>query len=205
VTTVVNGIKTAITTPINAAKSTVTSVLNGIKSAFTSVFNGIKSFLSPIVSWLKGIFNFNWSLPKIKLPHFSISGSFSLNPPSIPHFSVSWYKKAMEDPKILTTPTIFGYNPETGKLQGGGEAGDEVVSGKDTLLNLVRQVVASENAALSEKLETLISILSEFFPELLTAMNRAVVLDSGALVGELAPEMDEELGKIYRKRERGTI
>lgn len=202
VSTVVNGIKTAITTPINAAKTTISNILNGIKNTFSSVFNGIKSFLSPIVNWLKGIFNFNWSLPKIKLPHFSITGSFSLSPPSIPHFSIDWYKKAMEDPKILTTPTIFGYNPETGQLRGGGEAGDEVVSGKETLLNLVRQVVATENAAMAERLDTLISMLSEFFPELFTNLNRAVVLDSGALVGEIAPEMDEELGRIYKKKGR---
>ena len=202
VSNVVNGIKSVISGGLNAVKSTVSSILNGIKSTFTSVFNGIKSFLSPVVNWLKGIFNFSWSLPKIKLPHFSISGKFSLNPPSIPHFSVSWYKKAMNEPRILTEPTIFGYNPKTGQFQGGGEAGDEVVSGKDTLLNLVRMAVASENAALLEKFEMLISILNDFFPELLEMMNRAVVLDSGALVGELAPAMDEELGKIFKKKGR---
>ena len=108
----------------------------------------------------------------------------------------------MNEPRILTEPTIFGYNPRTGQFQVGGEAGDEVVSGKDTLLNLVKMAVASENAALLEKFEMLISILNDFFPELLEMMNRAVVLDSGALVGELAPAMDEELGKIFKKKGR---
>jgi hypothetical protein len=109
----------------------------------------------------------------------------------------------MNDPVILTEPTIFGYNPQTGQPRGGGEAGDEVVSGKDTLMTMIRTVVASENAALLEKFDLLLDLLGEFFPQVLTMMNRAVVLDSGALVGELAPELDEALGEIIRRKERG--
>ena len=68
---------------------------------------GVKNFVSDCVGKLKDFFHFDWSLPKIKLPHFSISGSFSLNPPSIPSFGIDWYK----DGGIMTEPTIFGRNP----------------------------------------------------------------------------------------------
>ena len=93
-----------------------------------------------IVNKLKSIFNFSWSLPHIKLPHFSISGSFSLNPPSIPHISVDWYRKAMNNGMILNSPTIFGM--KDGSLLGGGEVGSETVVGTDSLMNMITSAVS---------------------------------------------------------------
>jgi hypothetical protein len=125
------------------------------KDVFSSVFNGIWSFVSGIVDKLKGIFNFNWELPKIKLPHFSISGSFSLDPPSIPHFSVDWYKKAMGNGMILDSPTIFGMSGNS--LLAGGEAGAEAVVGVSSLQAMIQNAVASQTGtmvnALSAALE----------------------------------------------------
>lgn len=203
VTSVINGVKSTISSGLNGAKSVVSSVLESIKSKFSSIFEGAKTIVSNAINKIKGFFNFSWSLPKIKLPHFSISGSFSLNPPSIPHFSVSWYKKAMEEPYMFTKPTIFDVNPVTGQARGAGDAGDEVMIGKETMLNMIRQAVAAENAAMLERFDLLISLLGEFFPKVLEKMNRPVVLESGALVGELAPELDEALGEILRRKERG--
>lgn len=203
VTSAVNGVKSTISSGLNAAKSTVTSVLNAIKSKFSSIMNGAANVVSSAINKIKGFFNFSWSLPHIKLPHFSISGSFSLNPPSIPHFGVSWYKKAMDDPQILSDPAIFGFNPKTGKFLGGGEAGDEVVSGKDTLLNLIRESVANENGqvvqAIYDMFDKLFAIMEEYFPQF---ANMQLVTDTGALVGEIAPAMDEQLGEIQRRKER---
>lgn len=203
VTSVINGVKSTISSGLNGAKSVVSSVLESIKSKFSSIFEGAKTIVSNAINKIKGFFNFSWSLPKIKLPHFSISGSFSLNPPSIPHFSVSWYKKAMEEPYMFTKPTIFDVNPVTGQARGAGDAGDEVMIGKETMLNMIRQAVAAENAAMLERFDLLISLLGEFFPKVLEKMNRPVVLESGAVVGELAPELDEALGEILRRKERG--
>ena len=204
VSSVVNGVKSTISSGLNAAKNTVSNVLNGIKSKFSSIFESAKSIVSNAINKIKGFFNFSWSLPKIKLPHFSISGKFSLNPPSIPHFSVSWYKKAMDEPYMFTKPTLFDVNPATGTAKGAGEAGDEVMIGKDTMLNMIKQAVAAENSALAEKFDQLISLLNEFFPAILKAMERAIVLDDGTLVGRLAPAMDEELGKILGHKGRGN-
>ena len=139
VTTVINSIKSGVSSGLNAVKSTVSSILNGIKSTFTNVFNGVWSFVQGIVNKLKSIFNFSWSLPHIKLPHFSISGSFSLNPPSIPHISVEWYKKAMNNGMILNSPTIFGASGN--HLLGGGEAGPEAVVGVSSLMDMIQSAV----------------------------------------------------------------
>ena len=203
VSSVINGIKSTISSGLNAAKNTVSNVLNGIKNKFSSIFESAKSIVSGAINKIKGFFNFSWSLPKIKLPHFSISGKFSLNPPSIPHFSVSWYKKAMDEPYMFTKPTLFDVNPATGTAKAAGEAGDEVMIGKDTMLNMIRQAVSLETGeivkALYDLFYKLFDILGQYFPEF---ANMKVVLDSGALVGEIAPGIDHELGKILRKRER---
>lgn len=204
VSNVINGVKSTISGGLNAAKSTVSNVLESIKSKFSSIFEGAKNIVRNAINTIKGFFNFSWSLPKIKLPHFSISGKFSLNPPSIPHFSVSWYKKAMDNPVMFTKPTIFSMNPATGQAKGAGEAGDELMIGKETMLNMIRQAVAEQNAALLEQFDLLIALLNEFFPLLLDKLDRPIVLDSGELVGATADKMGDELGKILRDIERGV-
>ena len=204
VSSVINGIKSTISSGLNAAKNTVTNVLNSIKNAFSNILNGAKNIVSNVINKIKGFFNFSWSLPKLKLPHVTISGKFSLTPPSVPKFGISWYRKAMDEPYLFTKPTLFDVNPATGTAKGAGEAGDEVMIGKDTMLNMIRQAVSLETGeivkALYDLFYKLFDILGQYFPEF---TNMKVVLDSGALVGEIAPKMDEELGKLLREKGRG--
>ena len=145
ITTVINSIKSGISSGLSAVQSTVSNILNGIKNTFTNVFNNVWSFVQGVVGKLKSIFNFSWSLPQIKLPHFSISGSFSLNPPSIPHFSVQWYRKAMNNGMILNSPTIFGASGN--HLLGGGEAGPEAVVGVQSLMDMIQNAVGNTQLA----------------------------------------------------------
>lgn len=137
VTNAINGVKSAISSGINAAYTTVSSVLGNIKNKFTSIFESVKSTVTNAINTIKGAFNFSWSLPPIKLPHISISGSFSLMPPSVPSFGISWYKKAMNDAYMLDGASVFGML--NGKLLGGGEAGREIVIGESKAIDLIRK------------------------------------------------------------------
>ena len=116
-----DSIKSAFSSKLSGAKSTASSILDGIKSAFSSKMEGAKTTVSNALGRIKSAFNFSWSLPRLKLPHISISGSFSINPPSVPHFGISWYKSG----GIMTNPTVFGINGNN--LMAGGEAGDEAI------------------------------------------------------------------------------
>lgn len=198
VQTALNAIKGVIKTVTAVIKGDWSGAWNALKSTTSSVWDGIKNIVSKGVDLLKSIMKFEWSLPKIKLPHFSISGSFSLNPPSIPHFSVSWYKKAMEEPLMFTKPTIFGAG--LGGLKGAGEAGDEVMIGKKTMLNMIREAVADES---SIYLQQIITLLQMFCPELLDAVKAPIKWDDAIVARKLAPAMDGELGIIAMKKGRG--
>ena len=161
-----------------------------LRSGISDKLEKVKGFVSNTVQKLKDFFNFDWKLPKIKLPHFSITGEFSLNPPSIPHIGVEWYKKAMDTPMIMEKPTAFGIN-RSGQVMAGGEAGSEVVGGTETLMRMISAAVAEENAQVYELLRRISELLATYLPG---CSSKQLVLDTGALVGELAGPMDEKLG-----------
>lgn len=121
VSSVFNGIKSTISNSLNGALNAVQSIFGSIHTAISDKIEAAKNAVSNAISSIKNAFNFSWSLPNLKLPHISITGSFSINPPSVPHFGISWYKEG----GILTTPTIFGASGNN--LLAGGEAGAEAV------------------------------------------------------------------------------
>lgn len=141
VSSAVNNIKSVVSSGLNGAKSTVTGVLNSIRSAFSSVWDGCKNIVGNAIGHIKSLMNFSWSLPSLKLPHFSISGKFSLNPPSVPKLGIEWYKKAMDDGMIMNQPTIFGYNAKSNQFLAGGEAGSETVVGTQNLMDMIQEAV----------------------------------------------------------------
>lgn len=123
----------------NSVKDSVTKGLDNVKQKFTSIFETVKTTVKNGIEKIKSFFKFTWSLPKLKLPHFTIKGSFSLNPPKVPTFGISWYAKAMEEPMILNGATIFG--AKNGQLLGGGEAGSEVIVGTNKLMEMMKDAV----------------------------------------------------------------
>lgn len=160
VSNVINGIKSTISSGLNAAKSVVSRVLESIKSKFSSIFESAKNIVKSAIDKIKSFFNFDWSLPKLKLPHFEISGKFSLDPPSVPKFGIEWYKKAMDDGMIMNKPTVFGVNPSTGKFLAGGEAGSETVVGTESLMNMIQNAVRTNSS--DSKLIEMLGILLDW-------------------------------------------
>lgn len=214
VESVVNSVKSVVSNAWNSIKSTTSNVFNSIKSTATNVWNSIKSAIEkPInaakdavkkaIDKMKGFFNFSWELPKLKLPHISVKGKFSLTPPSVPDFSIKWYKKAMNNPMLLDNPALFGYDQKAGAFLGGGEAGTEVVAGANTLMGMIKDAVSSENGNVSYKLDQLIKLLEFYLPEIIKNTIKNIYLDTGVLVGELGDAIDHELGNISKMKERG--
>lgn len=113
----------------------ITNTFEKIRSSISDKINAAKDAVQTAIDKIKSIMNFSWSLPKLKLPHISISGSFSLNPPSAPKFGIEWYK----DGGILMNPTIFGMNGS--RLMAGGEAGPEAVAPISLLQDYVSAAV----------------------------------------------------------------
>jgi hypothetical protein len=125
-----------------AISGVVDTVLGGIKRTFENTFNGIKNFISPIVDWLKGIFNFEWHLPELKMPEITITGEFSLVPPSVPHFDLKWHKDAYNNPLLFTRPTIL---PTVNGFHGFGDgAGSELVIGTNKLMQMMSGVAGND-------------------------------------------------------------
>ena len=97
----------------NDIQNALKEIPNWFRNLFNDAMENAKSIVKNGIDRLKSFFNFDWSLPKIKLPHFNISGSFSLMPPRIPSFSVDWYARG----GVFNSPSIIGV----------GEAGQEAV------------------------------------------------------------------------------
>jgi len=130
-------VRSAFASKLGAAKQTALSEFDEIKNGISSKLEGAKQTVQNGLNAIRNFFSgCKLSLPEIKLPHFSVSGSFSLSPPSIPKVGVEWYR----DGGILTGPTIFGANG--GSFLGGGEAGKEAVLPLSELWSNMKSVVA---------------------------------------------------------------
>lgn len=115
----------------------VTAAANGIKNRFMQPINAMKDKVKSAIDKIKGYFPFHIGkvMSGIKLPHFSISGKFSINPPSTPKVSVSWYKRG----GIIDGATVFGGI-------GMGEAGPEAILPLDPFWKKLDQIATGTNS-----------------------------------------------------------
>lgn len=202
ISSVVDGIKSKVSSVFNGVKSTVTSIFNGIKSTATSVWNGIKdAIIKPveaaknavkgIIDKITGFFSgMKLELPKIKLPHFKISGKLSLSPPSVPHLSIDWYKEG----GILTKPTVFGMNGSS--LMAGGEAGKEAVLPLKGFYDQLEHILSSRMN--TGKMEQYLAVIAN-------NSSKGIYLEDGTLVGHLLPAIDSRLGQTQKLNRRLSL
>ena len=201
ISNVITGIKTTVNNVFSAIKTTINNIFNGIKDTATSVWNAIKTAITtPIenakekvreaINAIKGFFSgLKLELPHIKLPHFSISGSFSLSPPSVPHINIDWYKSG----GIMTGPTIFGMNGSS--LMAGGEAG------KEAILPLT-EFYSKLESILTSRLNT--GTMERYLAVIAANSGKGIYLDDGTLVGHLLPAIDSGLANYSIRARRGN-
>ena len=201
ISNVINGIKTTVSNVFNSIKTTISNIFNGIKDTATTVWNAIKNAITtPIdnakekvkaaIDAIKGFFSgLKLELPHIKLPHFSISGSFSLSPPSVPHINIDWYKSG----GIMAGPTIFGMNGSS--LMAGGEAGKEAILPLTEFYSKLESILTSRlNTGTMERYLAVIAANSD----------KGIYLDDGTLVGHLLPAIDSGLANYSIRARRGN-
>lgn len=176
------------------ALSTVKSVFDGIRKTISDKLESARKAVSSAITKIKNLFNFKWSLPKLKMPKFSISGKFDLNPPSVPKLSVKWNAEG----GIFNKPTVL---PTLAGLQGFGEAGAEAITPLDTLKAYISESVRAENEGIRATLIEQNRMMMDFLARI---MPKGVVLDSGALVGELTPAIDMQLSDRLAHAQRGN-
>ncbi len=166
-------LKTGALEKFESVKATAIEKFNALKEGLSKPVEAAKELISSGIEKIKGLFNFTWSFPKLKLPHFSVSGSFSLDPPSVPHLGIDWYANG----GIMTKPTMFGMNGSNAMV--GGEAGPEAILPLDGLYTRLREIVRDE-----------IGLNGNSKPILITV---PVQLDGSEIARVTAPYMGEEL------------
>lgn len=174
------GIAAALTIGVAAFtlwKNFCDSIADGIRNNF----NNMVSFISGIPGKIKGFFaGLVIQLPHIKLPHFNISGSFSIAPPSVPHLSIDWYAEG----GILTKPTMFGMNGSRPMV--GGEAGPEAILPID---NIKGYMVDAMNESNHES-----AVVAEIRNMREDLKNMKLYMDARLVGGVVSPYVDANLG-----------
>lgn len=166
----------------NIAISTVVNMAISVLEKFQSIRDGIaekieaaRSAVQNGIDRMRAALNFSWSLPRLKLPRITVTGGVAPygigGKGSLPRFDIQWMKKAMNEPFLFTEATLFG----------AGEAGDEVMYGRNNLLNDIREAV---NGAGTSSMEVTINVYAQ----------------PGQNINELAEKIQDRLVALDKQR-----
>lgn len=192
-------VKSGIINPIVSAKNKVVEVFGNIYSTIKDKINSAKESVKSAVDKIKGFFKFKWSLPKLKVPSFTIKGKFDLKKLSVPKIGIKWNAQG----GVLENATLFGQLAD-GTVLGGGESGAEAIVPLENNTKWIRKVAEQFNTyENSEDVIKRMNRIIELLEEML-GLDMNVYLDSGTLVGELSPAIDKRLGMIANRKIRGN-
>lgn len=142
-TTAVTQVLTITTTMLSGLSAVVSSMMAGVVAAFQSAMAQAVAAVSAGMAVIRAVMSVSIQGPRLAVPHVSVSGSFSLNPPRAPQFSVSYYKKG----GILNGAQLFGMMGNTGLV--GGEAGPEAVLPLSTLWDKMDTILSNAIATVA--------------------------------------------------------
>lgn len=189
-----------------SALSTVKNVFGSIKDTISDKLESAKDAVKKVIGKIKGFFNTTLKFKGIKMPSIKLtmekgSGLMAkaaelLGLSGVPKFSVKWNAEG----GILDKPTIFGRLGDT--LLGGGEAGEEAIAPIDVLQDYTRQAVSE---GMGNTTTVLIDEVKEIIALLRQMVGQNVYLDTGTLVGSIAPALNDELGSYFTLSGRNMI
>ena len=192
---IVDNVRDKLVNTWNGISGTVSGIFSAIKEAMTKPIDAAKSALETAVDRIKSIFSVKIQGPKLSLPSVSVSGKFSLNPPSVPHFSLSWHKDAYKNAMLFTSPTVLG-TPNGYHGFGDGNGG-ELVIGEKYLQSMIAQAAGTQ--AMDARLARIEQIVTTGFN---MVENKEMRVDGKDLVYANRNAINEALGLIYKMNSR---
>lgn len=177
---IIENVKDGISSTFESFKNGIADKFQSVKDAITKPFQDAYDWVKGIVDKLKNLFDFDWSLPKIKLPHFHVDWRKVGDWLSLPSISIDWYKKAYDKPYLFTSPTVMA---TASGLKGFGDGqGGEIVYGRENLLRDIKDAIGG-----------------------LANVQIVVNARAGQSAKEIAMEVKNELVRFERQRKVGAL
>lgn len=160
-------------------------LINIVKGVFSGLKNVVKSPINQVINLVN---SFIKGLNKLKIPDWVPAvGGKGINIPLIPK---------LEQGGILK-------KGQMGFLEGSGDEAVVPLHQNRAWISAVAKALKLETGADNGKLQQIIDMLIDFFPQLIAASGHDIVTNDGVIVAHYAPKMNMELGKIYTRKDRG--